>query len=145
MSSSSPIVAALSAAVSVEHQVVYGYGVAGAQLRGRARAQAIDALTAHRLRRDQLAQLLAARQVTPPVAAVAYALPFPVHDAAAAQQLCVRLEQACTGAAWDLVAASAAASDVRKVGVPWITDAATRLAAWAGAAGVVPALPGQPS
>ena len=135
---------ALAAAVAVEHQVVYGYGVAGAHLRGRARAAALDALTAHQLRRDQLSQQLVQQRVAPPVAAVAYALPFPVTDATAARRLCAQLEQACTGAAWDLAAASSASSPGRRLAVAWLSDAATRAAWWRGVSAPAPALPGQP-
>lgn len=135
--------AALAAALDVEHQVVYGYGVAGAHLSGRARATAADALAAHETRRDELAALLAQQHIPAPAAAVGYAMPFPVTDAASATRLCIRLEDAAAGAAWDLVAASAASSPTRMLGVAWLTDAATRAARWRGP-GPQPPLPGQP-
>ena len=138
-------VSVLSAAVAVEHQVVYGYGVAGARLGGRDRAAALDALTSHRLRRDQLARLLVERHVVPPAGEAAYALPFPVPDATAARRLAAALEDACTGAAWDVVAASAPGSEARALGVSWLADATTRGQAWRGAATAGAVLPGHPA
>jgi hypothetical protein len=137
------VVAALTAAVATEHQVVYGYGVAGAHLSGPARAVARAALAAHQLRRDRLAQLLTSERITAPLPAVAYALPFPVMDAASARRLCAELETACTGAAWDLVAAAAASTPARALGVDWLGDAATRAAYW-GDGSAAPSLPGRP-
>jgi hypothetical protein len=134
---------ALAAALAVEHEVIYGYGVAGAHLAGRERAAARAAYDAHRLRRDRLADLLAGRGLTPPVAAAAYAMPFPVTDAASARRLCVRLEDGCAGAAWDLVSASPAADTTRLLGVQWLAEAATGAAMWRGSAGSP--LPGQPA
>ena len=137
--------AAIEAAVAIEHQVVYGYGVAGAHLRARDRAHALDALTAHRLRRDRLEQLLVQIRVAPPVADVAYALPFQVTDASTAQRLCAQLEQACTGAAWDVAAASSGGSAARVLGVAWLAEAATAVATWSRSATTVAVLPGAPA
>ena len=137
---------ALRAAVGVEDQAIYGYGLGGAHLLGRERARALAALDAHRLRRDRLVSLLARTGATPPVALPAYAPPFPVTDHSSARKLCAALEDACAGAAWDLVAASRAASASRSLGVPWLTDAAVAAAAWrAGTVAGNPAMPGQPA
>jgi hypothetical protein len=134
---------ALAAALAVEQQVIYGYGVAGAQPAGRDRALALAALSAHRVRRDRLAALLTAQGATPPAAAPAYALPFPVRTPAQARSLCALLEDGCAGAAWDLTAAAATRA-TRALGVSWLTEAATRAAAWRGPTAVPAALPGRP-
>jgi hypothetical protein len=137
---------ALAAAVGVEHQVVYGYGLAGAHLAGRDRAFALAALDAHRARRDQLEALLIGVGATPPPAAPAYVPPVAVDDPASARTLCALLEDGCAGAAWDLVAASGAATTSRSLAVSWLTDAASAASGWRGGASpAAPPLPGQPS
>jgi hypothetical protein len=135
---------ALAAAVRAEHEVIYGYGVAGAHLTGPDRRRAERALTAHQLRRDQLVGLLAQAGVSAPVASPAYALPFAVTTPSSARQLCARLEDGCAGAAWDLTAATAASSAARTLGVRWLTEAALAAAAWRGLVAPQPALPGRP-
>lgn len=138
-----PLAQALAAAVAMEHQVIYGYGVAGAHLSAAGRAVALRELDAHRLRRDQLSALLGAGA---PAAAAAYALPFAVHDDTTARSLCALLEDGCAGAAWDLVAAAPSSSTARDLGVSWLADSALAAARWRGPAGLPPeqALPGQP-
>jgi len=135
--------AALAAAVSVEHQVIYGYGVAGARLVGADRRAALQALGAHRVRRDQLVALL--RPAAAPAAAPAYALPFPVTDPASARRLCAQLEDGCAGAAWDLAAAAGPGRPARALAVGWLADAAGRAAHWRGGEAANPALPGAPA
>lgn len=139
-------VEALVAAVEVENQVVYGYGLAGAHLSGHDRVDALAALDAHRARRDQLSVLVARRGATPPAAAAAYLPPAPVVDAASARALCAALEDACAGAGWDLAAASGPATAERSLAVAWLAAAATAAATWrAGTGSPPPALPGQPA
>ena len=139
-------VEALVAAVDVENQVIYGYGLAGAHFAGVDRARALAGLDAHRVRRDRLIALLVRIGATPPVAAPAYKPPFPVSDAASGRALCAALEQSCTGAAWDLAAASAAGSPSRSLAVTWLGEAAVAAASWrAGTAAASPAMPGQPA
>jgi hypothetical protein len=136
---------ALVAAVAVEHQVIYGYGLAGARLVGHDRLLTLAALDAHRSRRDQLAALVARRSATPPPAAAAYRPPLPIVDVSSARALCAALEDACAGAAWDLVAASARATTERALAVGWLTAAASAAAQWRrGTVTPVPPLPGQP-
>ena len=137
---------ALAAAVDVENQTIYGYGLAGAHFSGRDRARALGALDTHRTRRDRLVAMLVHLRATPPVAAPAYAPPTPVRDAASGRALCAALEDACAGAAWDLVAVSSAGSPSRGLGVTWLTEAAVAAATWrGGAASAEPAMPGQPA
>jgi hypothetical protein len=134
---------ALAAALAVEHQVIYGYGVAGAHLVGADRRAALAALGAHRVRRDQLAALL--RPAAAPAGAPAYALPFPVTDPVSARRLCAELEDGCAGAAWDLAAAAGPRQPARTLAVGSLADAASRGAYWRGGQGTNPALPGAPA
>jgi len=143
----STVDAALQAALGVSHQMVYGYGLAAAHLSGRPYAAALAALADTETRRDRLADLLRGRGQVPAAAAPAYLPPGPVNSPATATALCLRLEHAAEGAAWDLVAAGAPGDDVRALGVRWLGVAAVRAAQWAGpaAAPAEPALPGQPA
>ena len=136
--------AALRAAVDVENQAVYGYGLGGARLAGRERARALAALDTHRVRRDRLVSVLTRLGAAAPVAAPAYAPPFPVTDAVSARSLCAGLEDACAGAAWDLVHASGSGSPSRSLAVSWLSEAAVAASGWRGAAAENPPMPGQP-
>jgi hypothetical protein len=135
-------VAALTAALAAEQQIVYGYGVAGSHLSGSQLGYAQACLTVHELRRDRISALLRAAGATAPAASPAYALPFPVTGAAAARRLAGQLEAAGAGAAWDLVAAAARGDTARTLGVDWLGDAATRATRWGRA---VAPFPGQPT
>jgi Domain of unknown function (DUF4439) len=130
----------LQAALAVEHQVVYGYGVLGPRLSGATKSYAADCLSAHMAHRDALEALVSAARATPAVAAPAYQLPFRVSDPDAARRLAVRLEQASAGATWDLIVSSSAGDTSRTAAVGWLSDAAIRLDHW----GAELALPGQP-
>lgn len=134
---------ALRAAARIEDEVVYGYGVVGAHLRGHARHLAARRLAAHQLHRDDLRAL--ARDL--PGAAAAYELPFPVVDAARARDLAVLLEDAAARAAWALVASSPAESPTRRLAVVLLGDAGAAAASWRQISGRSddPALPGQPA
>lgn len=134
---------AVRAAVRIEHEVVYGYGVVGAHLRGRDRRFAARRLAAHHQRRDDLGALATSL----PTAASAYALPFPVVDATTARDLAVRLEDATAAAAWALVAVTAADSRARRLAVAMLSDAAAAAAQWRQRSDRTddPALPGQPA
>jgi hypothetical protein len=134
------LVSALQAALTVEHQVVYGYGVLGAHLPPAAKAYAAACLQDHMEHRDSLDALVGTAGAQPVAAAPAYQLPFAVTDAATGRRLAVRLEQASAGATWDLIASSTAGDAARIQAVGWLTDSATRLEHW----GAELALPGQP-
>jgi hypothetical protein len=138
---------ALVTALSTEHQVIYGYGVVGAHLTGRPRTLCLSRLDQHFLLRDRLTALLRTESRKAPAASPAYALPFAVTNAATAARLAAQLEEGAAGAAWDLVAASAAATDVRTIAITMLAAAAVWGARWRellpGSAD--PALPGQPA
>jgi hypothetical protein len=127
---------ALAAALVAEHAAIYGYGVLGAHLSGGALAQAQQAEAAHRARRDDLLVRLTAAGAKPPAADVAYALPFPVTDAASAQKLAVQLEER-TAAFWR-VALGPTTGDERKLALAALVDTALRAARWRRATGTQP-------
>jgi hypothetical protein len=134
---------AIHAALEIEYQIVYGYGIVGAHLRGHEQAFAADRLAAHQLLRDALLALDIA-DPQPPSARPAYRLPFPVNDATSARALAIRLEDAAAGAAWDLVATGRPRSRLRQAAVTALADVATAAARWRADAGATddPALPG---
>jgi hypothetical protein len=138
----------LAAVLAAEYAAVYGYGVAGAALvRTQAPPVAVglarSGLDAHRTERDRLLVALARSGAAVPPAEPAYAVPFPLSDAAAALRLLALLEErlaaVCTGAvgaAQDrlLVVDILAAAAVRRVQV--------RRAAGASVAAAVVPFPG---
>lgn len=140
-------IGALQAALAVEHEVVYGYGIAGAWLAGQALTLARDAIAVHSARRDALEALLRQARVAPTAAPPGYRPPFPVTDPPAAAALAARLEDGSAAAAWDLAAASQPNHDSRRMAVEWLTDAAERAATWRRLAALppLPSLPGQPA
>jgi hypothetical protein len=87
------VVDVLQDALAAEHAVVYGYGVAGARMAGRARERALRAYDRHRAQRDELVRGVADRGGDPVAPAAAYALPHPVEDARDALALVTLLEE----------------------------------------------------
>ena len=134
--------AALLAAIRIEHEIVYGYGVVGAHLRGVRQRYAAMRLAAHQTLRDRL-QASASTTVR---AAPAYELPGPVVNAHEAAALAVQLEDAAAAAAYALVAAAGADSAVRRLAVVTLGDVATAARRWRAITGATddPAFPGQP-
>ena len=136
----------MGAALAGEHAAIYGYGVIGAHLTGNALSQARQAEAAHRDRRDSMLEALASTGATPPAAQPAYALPFPVTDAASAVRLAQQIEER-TAALWRAVLPPASAAQ-RRTALNALTDAALRAARWRRTAGTRPgtvALPGTPT
>lgn len=139
---------ALQAALAVEHQVVYGYGVAGARLRGAAQHEAGSCLTRHKLLRDALAGLIAHQGAVPVPAEPAYALPFAVRGARSAAVLAVRLEDAAAGASWDVLSATTSTDRrVRAISISALSAAAEWSTRWRAVVGepALPPFPGQPA
>jgi len=120
--------ARLQQALAAEHVAVYGYGVVGAWLAGAPRRDALAALDAHRVRRDQLIALLRSRGAAPTPAAPAYRLPFAVTDAASAARLASRLEAGVARAARLLDGSSD--PKVRQLAARMLADATARQAPW---------------
>ena len=132
-------VPALQTALAGEHAAIYGYGVVGAQLRGRPRARAEAAYAVHRARRDQLRGLLVERGATPVVAAAAYELPRPVESAGDATLLATELEERLA-AVW-VDAVGNLGGDLRELAARVLQDAAVRAAGWRGGSVPFPGLP----
>jgi len=130
--------AALQAALRAEHAAVYGYGVVGGRIRQGRRKEAQEAYDAHRARRDQLARSVRDLGGTPDAAAAAYALPFPVPDAAAALRLAAELEERVAGVYSDLVRAST--GEHRRLAAGALREAAVRSVRWSGESVAFPGL-----
>ena len=139
--------AALQEALAAAHTAVWGYGVVGAALPVDARTPVVAAEQAHRDLRDQLAALLASRQVEPVAAQAAYTLPFPVLSAVDAAALAVTLEEG-TAQAWTWVLDRAIERGTRELGVAALSAAELRAVGWRTAAHRAPvtsAFPGLPA
>jgi hypothetical protein len=135
--------ARLAAALEMEHQTVYGYGVLGPYLTESQRTAARAAEATHRARRDRVEALLGD---TAPTAAAGYALPQPVTDKASALALAALLEDGVTTAYRAALAATEGAH--RKLALDGMIDAANRATAWKRAAGKAPStvpFPGRPA
>ncbi|WP_432563563.1 DUF4439 domain-containing protein [Kineococcus sp. SYSU DK003] len=103
---SRPATVALQAALGGEHAAVHGYALVVARLADPRRTEAAGDLAAHRVARDDLADLLTARGVPPEQAAPGYDVQAPTADAAIA--LAAAMEDRLAGLYADVVAASAA-------------------------------------
>ncbi|MBZ4015611.1 ferritin-like domain-containing protein [Streptomyces purpurogeneiscleroticus] len=129
---------ALQNALAAEHAALYGYGVVGARVDDGRRKEAQDGYDAHRARRDELSRRVRALGGRPKAAAAAYALPFPVPDAAAAVRLAAELEDRVAGAYADLVRASTGAR--RRTAAGSLREAAVRAVRWRGSGVAFPGL-----
>jgi hypothetical protein len=126
----------LTAALAAEHAAIYAYGPIGVRLRDGAERDARAAEAAHRARRDALVLALSAGGATPPPAQPAYALPFPVTDAASAARLAVAIEER-TAAVWR-AALPPTTGDQRAQALAALTDCAVRATRWRRTAGITP-------
>jgi hypothetical protein len=136
--SPAPATAALRAALAAENAAVFGYGVAGAQMSGRQRAQAQRDWVRHERARDMLTGLLVSRGGEPPPAAPGYSLPFPVHNARSAAALAAYVEDRVTAAYLGLVALPDAR--LRALGASEVKAAAMRATLWRGSTLAFPGL-----
>ena len=121
-------VQALQEVLAAEHAVVYGYGVAGASLRGADRRRAQRLWNEHRGRRDELAELVSDRGATPEPSAASYALPSPVESAADAGVLATLLEERLAAVWADAVLSLD--GDLRDLAVDGLRAAAVAAALW---------------
>ena len=79
-------------AIESENAAIFAYGVVAA-FSNPARVNEVATHTAaHRARRDALVALSTDAGVTPPTAAAAYEIPFPVTDAVTAAQLAAQID-----------------------------------------------------
>ena len=118
----------LQKVLAAEHAVVYGYGVAGARLRGTARRRARRTWDRHRASRDLVALLITEQGVDPAAAAATYALPRPVETAADARLFAMLLEERLAAVWADAV--HALDGDLRAMAVDGLRDAAVAAALW---------------
>jgi hypothetical protein len=132
-------VVVLQRVLAAEHAVVYGYGVAGAHLRGGARRRADDGWTRHRAGRDALEGQLAELGAEPAAPAAAYALPAPVTSADDAVTLLTLLEERLAAVWADAVASLH--GQPRLQAVDGLTAAAVAAARWRGGSVPFPGLP----
>ncbi|OBA81695.1 hypothetical protein A9W99_13315 [Mycobacterium sp. 1164966.3] len=122
-------VSALEDALTIEHSTVYGYGIVSALSPPGVNELVVEALLQHRQRRDDVIAMLAARKVTPPVAAAGYQLPMLVASAADAARLAARMEN--DGAtAWRAVIEHADTADDRAFASTALTQSAVMAARW---------------
>ncbi|MFE7774846.1 ferritin-like domain-containing protein [Streptomyces sp. NPDC057445] len=129
---------AAQAALAAEHAAVYGYGVVGGRVGADRRGEATAAYASHRSRRDALERTVRDLGGEPVVADAAYALPFPVPDAAAAARLAAVLEDRVAGVYSDLV--RAAAGPLRREAAGALREAAVRAVRWRGTGVAFPGL-----
>lgn len=132
------LVAAAQAALAAEYAAVYGYGVVGARVGAGHVADARAAYAEHRARRDAMNRAVRDLGAEPVAADAAYALPFPVPDAASAVRLAAVLEDRVAGAYADLVRASDGGT--RRDAAAAVRDAAVRAVRWRGTGTAFPGL-----
>ncbi|MCX4819733.1 ferritin-like domain-containing protein [Streptomyces sp. NBC_01142] len=129
---------AVQAALAAEHAAVYGYGVVGARIGKDREGEATAGYDAHRARRDALARTVRDLDGKPVASEAAYALPFPVPDAAAAVRLAAVLEDRVAGVYSDLV--RAAEGPLRQEAAGALREAAVRAVRWRGSGVAFPGL-----
>ena len=128
---------ALCDALTIEHSTIYGYGIVSALSPPSVNDLVAQALVQHRQRRDDVIAMLAARNVTAPLAAAGYQLPMLVASAADAARLAVRMEN--DGAtAWRAVIEHADTADDRAFASTALTQSAVMAARWNRALGAWP-------
>jgi Domain of unknown function (DUF4439) len=132
-------VAALQAALAAENAAIYGYGIAGAQLSGAAKATALRDWTLHQNARDALTAMITSLGAAPVAASAAYGLPFAVHGERAARSLAAVLEDGVTRAYLGLVALPDRA--LRTFGALAMQGPADRAAFWRGSTTAFPGFP----
>jgi hypothetical protein len=126
--SSSPDTA-LCAALTTEHAIIYGYGIASAHSPPDVNKLVAYAINQHRARRDQVISMLAGRAVSAPVAAAGYQLPMQVNNATDAARLAVRMEKD-SEVAWRAVIEQAQTPRDRSFGVTALTQSAILATRW---------------
>lgn len=121
--------AALADAIAAEHATIYGYGFVSAHSTPDENTLVSASLREHRARREAAIEMLAARSVTPPVAAVGYQLPITVDNPSDAVTLAIRMETD-DAVAWRAVVEQATTDQDREFGVTALRECAVRAARW---------------
>ena len=134
---------ALQAALAGEHACVFGYGVVGAAVDADREPAARDAYDGHRLRRDEITDLLRRRGEEPVAALAGSALPFPVTGPAEAGELAALLEARLAVALAGLVREAGSAA-LRERSARWLAETAVRGAGWSGSVTGLPGLDPSP-
>lgn len=129
---------AAQAALRAEHAVVYGYGVVGGRIDDDRREDARSGYDAHRARRDAMHRTVRRLGGRPEASAAAYAMPFPVPDAAAAVRLAAELEDRVAAVYAELVRASD--GTLRRDAASALREAAVRAVRWRGRSVAFPGL-----
>jgi hypothetical protein len=125
---------ALQDCLAAEHAAVYGYGVVGGVLSGRTDAGSVlqelaaDSYAEHRRRRDDLTDLIVARDVQPAAAEPAYQLPDAVSSVEDCRDLARGLEERCAAVYADAVSRSV--DDDRELAARALTACALRGVGW---------------
>lgn len=135
---------ALSAALSTEHAVIYGYGIVSARCAPGVNDLVSAAINQHRERRDRVVGMLTARSVSAPVAAAGYQLPMAVNNEGDAARLAAQMEKD-TAVAWRAVLEQAQTPQDRGFAVTALTQSAVLAARWnrvVGAWPITTAFPG---
>jgi len=122
--------AALSSLLTGEHAAVFAYGLVTARLAPPRQAAARLLWTAHRIRRNALAERLVAAGLTPPEAAPAYDLGSPPVTPAQVVALAARVEDGLASVA--LVIVTTTTGPTRAEGAGELVAAARRAASWRG-------------
>ena len=136
---SDPSVAVLQDVLAAEHAVVYGYGVAGPRLAGRARDWALRGYDRHRSQRDELVRVVEDRGGDPVAPAAAYALPHQVRDARDALALVTLLEERLAAVWADAVLELG--GGLRQRAAEGLREAAVAAAVWRRGSVPLPGLP----
>jgi uncharacterized protein YjiS (DUF1127 family) len=127
------VVGVLQDCLEAEHAALYGYGVLGGRLAAVAagsswRKLADAAYAEHRLRRDELAELLVRNDAVPVASEPAYATPFDVMTLADCQRLARLIEARCSAVYADAVSRSR--SELRELVAHALSDCAVRETSW---------------
>lgn len=135
-----PEVAGLQAALRAEHSAIWGYGVVGAAVSPETRQSVRDVDAAHRVGRDELADLIRALGADPEPAEASYELPFPVVDAAAGLRLAAHLE-AGVAEGYAYAIAQSETQPAKEFSLAALINAALRQTSWQQLAGALPLTP----
>jgi len=134
---------AWQAALAAEHQAFFGYGLLGPRLTSAAnRSLARECQQSHAALRDATAAALVAHGQAPVAPLADYPTLYPASSARSAQDLAVRLEDACAAAWRYLYALAVAPGDdgaVRATAQQALIDSAVRATQWRQSAGTQPA------
>lgn len=133
---------ALQTTLAAEHAAVFVYGALGGQTSQSADpglyAEVTSAYLAHRDRRDQLTEAIAAAGEDPVAAEAGYDLPADLSTPVAVAERALRLERACAATYAYLVGSTTGRH--RRWAVDALLDAATRGLAFGGSPETLPGL-----